>query len=45
LNEERSEPLLLSGKHTFQASFKGQQVQTFELRFKPDGIEQGYNRS
>lgn len=35
LNEERSEPILLSEERAFSASFNGQQVLTFELLFKP----------
>jgi mannosylglycerate hydrolase len=35
LNGERLEPIPLRSERVFQADFKGQQVRTFELRFKP----------
>lgn len=35
MNEERGDPIRLAGNKSFQVPFKGQQVQTFELRFKP----------
>jgi len=35
MNEERGESVPLIDEDAFQASFKGQQVLTFELRFKP----------
>ena len=34
MNEERLEALPLPDEHVFKASFRGQQVLTFELRFK-----------
>jgi mannosylglycerate hydrolase len=37
LNEERCEPVPLVSENGFQISFKGQQIRTFELRFKPYG--------